>query len=123
MRKTLLFALPLLASAQRPFTAADYRHAEKFMTYNVTPLVSQNSVRPSWLSEDRFWYRNTLADGADFILVDPTHATRVPAFDHAKLAVALSKASGIVYGPYHLPFQEIELSDGYVRFTAASKKW
>src|ERR1700733_9048295 len=125
MYKYLLFSLTLLASAQRVFTAADYAHAEKFMTYNTASLVFQNAVRPTWLPDDRFWYRNPLADGAEFILVDPARGTRLPAFDHAKLAVALSKASATVYGPRNLPFQEIEFSpDGQsIRFNAASKKW
>jgi dipeptidyl-peptidase 4 len=125
MYKYLFFSLALLASAQRVFTAADYAHAEKFMMYNTNSLVSQNSVRPTWLAADRFWYRNTVADGAEFVLVDPARATRLPAFDHAKLSVTLSKAADIVYGPHQLPFQEIDLSaDGqFVRFTAASRKW
>jgi dipeptidyl-peptidase 4 len=123
MYKYLLFALTFLASAQRIFTAADYAHAEKFMTYNTTSLVSQNSVRPNWLANDSFWYRNTLADGAEFILVDPAHGTRLRAFDHAKLAASLSKAAGVAYTAHQLPFQEIELDGQFVMFNAASKKW
>src|SRR5580658_8900542 len=125
MYKYLLFSLTFLASAQRVFTAADYQHAEKFMTYNTNSLVFQNSVRPTWLPNDHFWYRNTVADGAEFILVDPARGTRQPAFDHAKLAVTLSKAADVVYGPHALPFQEIEFSpDGqFIHFNAASKKW
>ena len=46
------------------------------MTYNTNSLVFQNSVRPTWLPDDRFWYRNTVADGAEFILVDPARGTR-----------------------------------------------
>src|ERR1700722_5702260 len=104
MYKYLLFSLTFLASAQRVFTAADYAHAEKFMTYNTTSLVFQNAVRPAWLAADRFWYRNTLADGAAVTLVGPARATRPPAFDHAKLAVAPSKAAGVVYAAQVLPF-------------------
>src|ERR1700683_3050123 len=107
MHKYFLFSLTFLASAQRVFTAADYEHAEKFMTYNTNSLVFQNSVRPTWLPDGHFWYRNTLADGAEFILVDPARGTRLPAFDHAKLAVTLSKAAGTVFAPHQLPFQEI----------------
>src|SRR5580698_10297013 len=125
MYKYFLFSLTFLASAQRAFTTADYQHAEKFMTYNTNSLVLQNSVRPNWLPNDRFWYHNTVAVGADFILGDPTRGTRQPAFDHAKLAVTLSKAADVVYGAHSLPFQEIEFSpDGqFVRFSAAPKKW
>jgi dipeptidyl-peptidase 4 len=123
MYKYLLFLLTLLASAQRVFTAADYARAEKFMTYNTSSLVFQNAVRPTWLPDDRFWYRNTLADGAEFVMVDPTRGTRLPAFDHTRLAVALSKAAGAVYGAHQLPFQEIEFDGQFVLFNAASKKW
>jgi Tol biopolymer transport system component/dienelactone hydrolase len=123
MYKYLFISLTFLASAQRVFTAADYAHAEKFMTYNTSSLVFQNVVRPTWLPDDRFWYRNTLADGAEFVLVDPTRGTRLPAFDHIRLAVALSKAAGTVYGAHQLPFQEIEFDGQFVHFNAASKKW
>jgi dipeptidyl aminopeptidase/acylaminoacyl peptidase len=125
MYRYLLFSFALAASAQQVFTAADYAHAEKFMTYNTTSLVFGNSVRATWLPGDKFWYRNTLADGAEFILVDAAKGTRAPAFDHAKLSVALSKAANVVYSAHSLPFQEIEFSpDGqFVLFSAASKKW
>ena len=123
MCKYFLFSLAFAASAQRVFTAADYAHAEKFMTYNTNSLVFQNQVRPTWLPDDRFWYRNTLADGAEFVMVDPTRETRLPAFDHIQLAVALSKATGTVYAAHRLPFQEIEFDGQFVLFNAASKKW
>src|ERR1019366_174389 len=123
MHKYLLFSLAFIANAQRVFTAGDYARAEKFMTYNTNSLVFQNTVRPAWLPDDRFWYRNTLADGAEFVMVDPTRGTRLPAFDHTQLAVALSKATGTVYAAHQLPFQEIEIDGQFVLFNAASKKW
>ncbi|MGA3189476.1 MAG: DPP IV N-terminal domain-containing protein [Bryobacteraceae bacterium] len=125
MYKYFFFSLSILA-AQQVFTPADYAHAEKFMPYNVNSLVSQNAVRPDWLPHDLFWYRNTLPDGAsEFVLVDPARGTRLPAFDHVKLAAALSKAAAATYTAHQLPFQEIEFSgDGQsVLFSAASKKW
>src|ERR1017187_2302030 len=81
------------ASAQQKFTAADYARAEQLMGYNTTPLVVRSGVRPNWLPDERFWYRATTAEGAEFVLVDPVKLTRVPAFDHAKLADALSAAT------------------------------
>ena len=52
---------------RRPaLTAADYARAEKFMTYNTTPLVLRTGVRASWLPgdpSDRFWYRVTTEKG------------------------------------------------------------
>src|ERR1035441_4111525 len=98
------------ASAQQKFTAADYARAEKMMGYNTTPLVVRSGVRPNWLPDERFWYRVTTADGAEFVLVDPGKGTRGPAFAHAKLAAALSAATGAPYTAGNLPFQEIEFS-------------
>ena len=123
MYKYLFFSAAVLASAQRVFTAADYAHAEKFMGYNTSSLVFQNAVRPNWLADDMFWYRNTVADGAEFVMVDPAKGTRMPAFNHTQLAVTLSKATGSVYSPHSLPFQEIEISDGHVLFNAGAQKW
>ena len=112
------------ASAQQKFTAADYARAEKMMGYNTTPLVVRSGVRPNWLPDERFWYRVTTADGAEFVLVDPGKGTRGPAFDHAKLAAALSAATGAPYTAGNLPFQEIEFSaDGQSVSVQAAGRW
>ena len=96
--------------APRPVTAADYARAEKFMGYYTTPLVLRSGVRPTWLPDERFSYRITTADGSEFMLVDPARGTRAPAFDHARLAAALSAATKTTYDAHHLPFTEFELS-------------
>src|SRR3954452_234622 len=100
------FAACVLPAQQR-FTAADYQRAEKFMTYNTAPLVLNSGVRPNWLPDERFWYRITTADCAQFILVDPAKGTRAPAFDHAKLAAALAAAANRTIEAKNLPFQDI----------------
>ena len=108
----VLAALPAFAQP-RAFTSADYARAEDFMGYNTAPLVYRAGVRPNWMENDRFWYRVTTAEGAEFIVVDPEAGTRRPAFDHARVAAALSSASGVRYDAHHLPFTEIELpADG-----------
>ncbi len=107
---SIVYAPPARAQ-QRALTPADYARAEKFMGYNTTPLVLRNAVRPNWLPDERFTYRVTTADGSEFILVDPAKGTREPAFDHAKLAAALSTAAGTPYDAHHLPFMEFELSE------------
>jgi len=120
----LLAALPVLAQP-RVYTAADYSHAEQFMAYNTSPLVFRAGVRPTWSAGDQFWYRVTTPEGAEFVLVDPASGTRRPAFDHARLAAALSAASGSHYDAQHLPFTEIQLASGgqSVSFSAAGKQW
>jgi len=130
MRPLLPLALIVTATlcaqqAKRALTSADYAHAEQFMTYNTTPLVYGAGVRPNWLAGGKFWYRVTRENGAEFILVDPEKGARAPAFDHARLAAALSTAAKAKYEPDRLPFQEITLADdhSWVSFSAAGKVW
>ncbi len=63
-------------NAPQALTASDYARAEKFMSYNTTPLVYRGAVRPTFLPDDRFWYRNTTEKGTEFVLVDPAKATK-----------------------------------------------
>jgi dipeptidyl-peptidase-4 len=69
---------PIVAqqAAPRAVTAADYARAEKFMTYNVTPLVYRSGVRGNWLPDERFWYRVTTPAGSEAVLVDPVKGTK-----------------------------------------------
>jgi dipeptidyl aminopeptidase/acylaminoacyl peptidase len=115
-------------AAQQPstaaVTAADYRRAEKFLTYNTAPLVFHR-VRATWLPDDRFWYRNVGPDGIEFVLVDAAHGTRQPAFDHAKVAAALSTATSKTYDAAHLPFMTIEFSADRqsISFSFRGQEW
>jgi dipeptidyl aminopeptidase/acylaminoacyl peptidase len=113
------------SSAPVAVTAADYQHAEKFLGNNTAPLVFHR-VRPTWLPNgDRFWYRDAGPDGVQFILFDAAHGTHQPAFDHAKLAAALSAAAGKTYEPAHLPFMTFDFSADQqsISFTLRGQNW
>jgi dipeptidyl aminopeptidase/acylaminoacyl peptidase len=125
MLATLLCITALTAIAQqRQLTADDYARAEKFMGYNTNPLVS-HSIRPAWLPDGRFWYRDTTAEGSSFVVFDTSKHEGEPAFHHAKVAAALSAASGKTYDAGHLPFMSFEFSaDGKsISFNAGPKRW
>jgi dipeptidyl aminopeptidase/acylaminoacyl peptidase len=89
--------------------------------------VYKSIITPHWFANDtKFWYRNALRAGAgEFVLVDAEKGTRQPAFDHEKLAAALSKAAEKEFKSDHLPFIAIEFSDDgkAVTFSAADKTW
>ncbi len=125
MRFAALLLLCAPAFAQpRALTAADYARAEKFMGYNTTPLVHRTGVRPNWMPGERFWYRVTTNAGAEFLVVDPAKGTRAPAFDHAKLAVALTAVANTKYEAGTLPFTDITLGDDQsVTFNANGQRW
>ncbi len=96
--------LPRPAAPQPPptVTATDYARAESFLAGATGGLVFGGAVRPNWLSGDRFWYRNATPGGAEFILADPASGLRARAFDHDRLAAALSTAAGAEVSPLAL---------------------
>ena len=105
-------------------TAAQYAHAERFLAPATFPLVFGSSVRPTWLPNDRFWYRTNTPSGVEFILVDPGKGTRARAFDPAKLASGLSAAAGGTYSANQLPFNQIDVTpNGTIRVRVAAKPY
>jgi dipeptidyl aminopeptidase/acylaminoacyl peptidase len=71
----LVFLAAFLAQIQGQSTV-DYARAEKFLGYNTNPLVLHSGVRPTWMPDDRFWYRTTTENGAEVVLIDPVRDTR-----------------------------------------------
>jgi dipeptidyl aminopeptidase/acylaminoacyl peptidase len=90
-----LLACATGAMAQgRTLTTQDYARAERFMVYNTMPLVDHDVQRVKWLDDTHFWYRDHDAGGDHVMAMDTATAKAAPAFDQAKLAAALAKASG-----------------------------
>src|SRR5215204_3736470 len=113
------------ANAQDVLTAKDYQNAEKLMGYNTQKYVDRGSVSPNWIPGDKFWYRVLTQTGSEFILVDPAKGTKTAAFDHDKLAAALSTTSGRAFKGSMLPFQTFSYSiDGKsIIFNADRRQW
>jgi dipeptidyl aminopeptidase/acylaminoacyl peptidase len=89
------------AQEKRTYTTADYAHAENMLSYNTGPLVDQAEVRPNWIAGDkynRFWYRTLKANGAVFVLIDPSqqpdHSPRMEYVDRDKMAAAIAATTG-----------------------------
>ncbi|HTE47769.1 MAG TPA: DPP IV N-terminal domain-containing protein [Gemmatimonadaceae bacterium] len=116
------------AAAQHNGTRADYVRAEQFLGANAQELVLDDAIQPHWIAGDsaRFWFRNRTDHGYEFVVVDAATGARRPAFDHARLAAALSVASDTSVDPRKLSFREIKFVNGEraVRFsTAKGKQW
>ena len=105
---------PAAAPATLQYTADDYTRAEKFMPYNTTPLVFHSVDNPMWTSDNRVWFRDTGPTGRSFILVDPIKHTRARAFDHTKMATALTpfNRGQNPVDPNNLPIQNFALAPG-----------
>ncbi len=121
----LASSLIVFADAQDALTVKDYANAENQLSYNTQKYIDRGNVSPNWLPGDKFWYRILTATGSEFVLVDPAKGTKTAAFDHDKLAKALSTASGRSYTATMLPFQSINYSsDGKtISFNADRKQW
>ena len=106
-------------------TLEDYRRAERFLADEVKKLAFSGEVRPSWIEgTSRFWYVNDGPTGKEFMLADSARATREPAFDHEKLAAALSRAVGKPYAARALPFDTIRFgADGSIRVIVEQVSW
>lgn len=90
-------ALALFATAAaaqtKTLTKEDYARAEQRLGYNTGTLVD-HAVEPAWLDDNQLWYRDHDAKGDLYLRMDATTGKTEPAFDQAKLAKALSKATG-----------------------------
>ena len=129
MKKTLvsfiLSSFILLVNAQDALTVKDYQNAENLLGYNTQKYVDRGNVSPNWIPGDKFWYRVLTPVGSEYILVDPVKGTKTAAFDHEKLAAALSTASGRTIKSSMLPFQTFSYTaDGKaIMFNADRKQW
>jgi hypothetical protein len=105
---------------------AAYQRAERAMSGDSARLVFKASVEVRWIGDThRFWYRNDVRGEREFVLVDADAGTKSPAFDHERLATALSAAIGERYDSRHLPFTEIGYVDDLssIRFVVDVTTW
>jgi dipeptidyl aminopeptidase/acylaminoacyl peptidase len=128
----LLLLFPVFANAQA--TRADYERAaglrEKFQG-----LLVNAPERAVWIDKtSRFWYRKSVKGGYEYVLVDAGTLAKKTAFDHQKLAAALSEslpsgASGSsgadAITALKLPFSEITFVDSEraIEVDARGARW
>jgi len=112
-------------AAPTALTADDYARAARFLGQQTNPLVFGATVQPNWLENGRFWYRNSIPEGDEFVLVNPQRRTRTRAFDHQRLAAALSAAADTTYEPFELPFTSFEFGTDQrsISFTAGRQRY
>ncbi len=106
-------------------TAADYERAAHLWD-KYKGLALNIAEEPHWIEDsDSFWYRKTVEGGHAFVVVDANALVKRPAFDHEKLAAALSSASGGKYTAVTLPFSDFEFVDkqGAIRFRIERQAW
>ncbi len=106
-------------------TAADFNRALNIQD-KYGSLAINLPEEPVWQEgSESFVYRKSVADGHEFELVDAVALTKHPAFDHAKLAAALSTASGESYRAATLPFSRFHFESGRtaIAFIVNGVRW
>lgn len=106
-------------------TRADYERAMS-LRERYSGLALNLAERPTWIEKtSRFWYRRTVRGGHEFILVDAETQAKRPAFDHERLAAALSAAANQKYTALKLPFEQISFVDGEkaIEFNIEDARW
>ena len=107
-------------------TPADYERAQG-LRGRTQGKVFKTSVQATWdANGDKLWYRNDLPGGArEYARVDAVKGEKGPAFDHAKLAEALSEATKDEVQAERLPVDHLEFDAGgeTVRLNVKDKGW
>ncbi len=123
---SLVLMVSLLSStALSQGTLADYERA-----FGLRDKVQGKAVnlpeRANWIGKtSRFWYRKSVLGGNEFVLMDAETLAKRPAFDHERLATALSTATGEKYSALKLPFQQITYANDEksFEFSVADARW
>src|ERR1051326_506343 len=99
-----LLATGLVCGAQAQGTLADYERAQGIRA-KARGLVVDVPGEPTWIGKtEHFWYTRSVKGGTEFMLADAGEGTKRPAFDHDRLAAAISAATGEKCTGLKLPF-------------------
>jgi dipeptidyl aminopeptidase/acylaminoacyl peptidase len=121
-----LLCLPETANAADLPIAARYQKAAWMGGSEPNALVYKANISPNWLAGgSAFWYRNEVRGTRKFVFVDGELGLRRAAFDHGRMAAALSQAAGQKYDAKHLPFSSITFAEEnrLIRFRIGSQWW
>ena len=124
----LVFALFVsVLPAQAQGTIADYQRAMGLRD-KYQGLAANVPEPATWIEKTpRFWYRRSVKGGNEFVVVDATTQAKRPAFDHEKMAAALTSAVSPEkpYTSVTLPFTTFNFVDGEraIEITVTNVAW
>ena len=116
-----LISVPAMAQ----ITAGDYQRAQSLRRQYESAAVFVPDT-PTWVgTTHRFYYRRSLANGFEFVMVDADTQQKQAAFDHSRLADALSRAAGRTYSGTRLPFNNFTFNDALsaIEMNADGARW
>ncbi|MFQ3305791.1 MAG: Na+/pantothenate symporter, partial [Polaribacter sp.] len=92
---------------QKQFTVAEYKAAAKHMDANLYGFVYNQVSASSFISGNKLLYSTKDKNGTTFILVNSDLKTKKAAFNHKKLAEALSEELDEEIEATALPISEV----------------
>src|ERR1700682_2669579 len=99
----LAVSIPGIGADAVKTNRANYDLASRWTPTKIGKLVFDTAVTPHWMdSGDRFWYSFENNSGRKFYLVDPARKTKSAVFEPARLASALTSATGLPFDGQHL---------------------
>jgi dipeptidyl aminopeptidase/acylaminoacyl peptidase len=118
----LCLLVPVLSFGQ--IAAADYERAAKLRQKFQDLAISVPEPANAIPNTSRFWYRKSVKGGNEFIVVDAETLVKGPAFDHERLAAAIS-ADSAKYTALTLPFNSFKFVDNEhaIEFVVSGTEW
>jgi dipeptidyl aminopeptidase/acylaminoacyl peptidase len=128
---SLTACITAIAQGPTPYMPSRAEEMQRYRDMMLLDSTARNSVfkmgvQANWQTNgSSFWYRNLLGGGkTEYIYVDAAKNIQQPAFDHAKLAAALSTASGKTVEATKLQLNSLVFEPGNKQFSFRSDgKW
>lgn len=119
--KTLIMALLVLANitaSSAQDMLARYQKAETFLPKNISKLVKNSWLSPTWLgSSSSFWYKETTPTGWQYKVFNAKTARTTEAFNHQKMATLIANKTGKSVSPDSLNLSGLEISENLKAIT------
>jgi dipeptidyl aminopeptidase/acylaminoacyl peptidase len=106
--------------------SANWLLAERFSSTAMRQAIYSAGVQPRWIGEtDSLWYNFRDRNGSRFTLVLPASKSKLPLFDHVRLAAALAEMHRRPYEPTNLPFTTLNFTKDHkrIRFTVDTVRY
>ncbi len=130
MRKYILSVIGLCLISTLTINAQSiqekYKKAEEFLSWNLSEKLYSLTVNPQWIDESsNFWFLDQKKSKKEFILVNSKKKRMSAAFNHKKMADALTSQLGRIISADSLPFNYIKFINHYkgIRFKIKSKTY
>jgi dipeptidyl-peptidase-4 len=100
-----------LAEEPQRVVTPNFRMAEQYSSNYLRQFVYSTSVTPNFIDKtDEFWYSYKTSEGTKYWRVNPDKGTRLPLFDHIKLAAQLSQLTRQPVEPGQLSLTRLEVN-------------